>query len=115
MSKISEIFDNEDTTPTQKLQSIDTLVQEARAAYGNTHMEITAPTVTTTAGCLEIQYLSDADKVQIAKMAFHSITSEAIETAQETEGVILDKEIQSLIATDPILVNLGKQCESEYL
>lgn len=98
-----------------KLAAIIEVVARARKAYGNADIEIDPAEVNTTEGKTEIIYLTDADKVAAARREINTIRVKAIESTKVTEGVILDREIEKLIAVNPILTNLESTSGSDYI
>ena len=105
----------EEMTMDQKLSELNTLVATARKAYGNEEASIAEPEVNTVDGLRKISYLSAEGKVACASTAFNAIKNIAIEAHATTEGMQLDKEIESLIACDPTLCNLSASVKSAYL
>lgn len=113
----TEIFqaDSKEMTATQKLAELNTLVTKARVAYGNEDIEIPEPEVSTTDGLRKLSYVSADGKVACASTAFNTVKNAVIEAHSTTPGMSLDKEIESLIATNPTLCNLDAAVVSAYL
>ena len=115
MAKLREIFTNEDITASEKVGAIASIVEKAREKYGNKDMEITMPEVATCEGITDLSLMSDDDRIVIAERVVKAIIREATEITKEEEGIVLDKEIERLVATNPFLVNLSETVDSEYI
>jgi len=114
--RLTEITQADVNTQTQRiLEETIAIVGRARTEYGNTHMEITEPIVDTVDGAFLVSTLLPVSKAVLAQYKIREIVVEAKRHCQEFEGFVLDKVIETLIATDPILCNLHKTVESEYL
>lgn len=98
-----------------KIEAIAKVIAGARKQYGNSEVEIGSPEVTTTEGVVNIKFLSDADKVALAGREISSIRMKAIEAVKATDGAVLDKEIERLLAVNSTLVNLTVKSESAYI
>lgn len=105
----------EEMTTAQKLEELKTIVAAARTAYGNEDAEIPEPEVNTVDGLRKLSYVSPEGKVACANTAFNTIKNVVIEHHAANPGIVLDKEIESLLATDPTLCNLGSTVKSSYL
>lgn len=112
--KINEIIER-DISDSEKVVAIAEIVSKARKNYGNADIEISTIGINTTDGIVDMEYLGSGDKVAVAHREFKNCVLQAIEHCKCTEGSILDKEIESLIATNPVLVNLLKESESSYI
>ena len=104
-----------DTVASEKLKQLTTLVADIRKAYGNSDVEIDIPYVNTPDGMVSLTYLDDDSKVVLAGNQVRAASIEAIEICECTQGAVLDKEIEGLIATDPILCNLASTSGSKYI
>lgn len=104
-----------DTVASEKLKQLAELVYDIREAYGNTDVTIDIPYVNTPDGMVSLTYLDADSKVAFAGQSVRAITIEAIEICEATQGAMLDKEIESLVATCPILCNLSSTTGSKYL
>jgi len=98
-----------------KLVAISAKVDSARTAYGNEEVEITSPEVSTCEGVVGIEFLSSADKVALAGQEIACIRMKAIESVKCTEGRVLDREIERLLAVNSTLCNLAATSDSEYI
>lgn len=113
--KLREITSSEDLTDSEKINAIATIVATARKAYGNTEAEITEPEVGTVDGLASVSLLSNESKVVLADSEITYIITTAVEHSKSTEGVVLDKEVERLIATSALLANLTKTLDSQYI
>jgi hypothetical protein len=95
--------------PADKLASVVEIVKSVRESYGNTEAKITMPEVNTATGFLPLSALSDESKVEMASAAVNDILQEVIEIDNCNEGANTAKVAESMIATNPILVNLGEK------
>lgn len=111
----NEILTNKDSVASEKLKQLVELVYDIREAYGNTEAEIDIPYVNTPDGMVSLTYLDDESKVALAGQSVRAASIEAVEICEATQGAVLDKEIEGLIATDPILCNLTASSGSKYL
>ena len=90
----------------RKLDAIVEVVAQARKKYNNEDAEISVPSVATCNGSQSIKYLSDEDKAAVATRELQTILSELNVLDAELEGVNVNKELTSMIATNPVLTNL---------
>lgn len=106
---ITELLNSKDTEDAKKLAGIAKLVQEARKGYGNTEATITMPEITTVNGELSLSMLQDDSKLAVISQRVDCIRMEAFELNKVQEGINIEKCVEALIATDPILVNIHKK------
>ncbi len=104
-----------DASAEAKLTNLTTLVAGIRKEYGNSDIEIDVPYVNTPEGMISFKYLDAESKVVFAGKAVRNATVEAVEICESTHGTVLDKELESLIATSPILCNLASATGSKYI
>ena len=114
MATITQILKS-DASAEAKLQDLQKIITTARKAYGNTDAEVSVPEVNTADGVVKLTYLDDDSKLAIVERIIRQITICAVETVESTEGMVLDREIERLIATDPILCNLAATSGSAYI
>ena len=114
---ISKILEQtkEEATDTQKVAAVAEMVASARKAYGNSDAEITAPYVPTTDGDVQLKYVDDATKLVLIGKEVRKIKAIAVQTAQESEGVNINKLVESFLATSPVLVNISDTTEFDYI
>ena len=112
---ISQILDNKESTATNKIEQLAEVVAKARKAYGNGKLDITAPKVPTTDGYVNINLLSDEDKVALASIEIRKIIVDATAAVECTEGIVLDRKIEVALATNPVLVNITTKVDSAYI
>lgn len=115
MAKALDIIADKDMAATDKVAKLTEIVNKARAAYGNEKAEITAPKIHTCDGMVDLRYVSADDKVAVAGNELRKIKTAAIEVVSATEGALLDKEIERLIAVNPVLANLAAASDSDYI
>lgn len=111
----NDILKNKDASAEAKLQDLINLVDGIRKEYGNSDIEIDVPYVNTPEGMVNFMYLDEESKVVFAGQAVREATVEAVEICECTQGAVLDKELESLIAVCPILCNLAVSTSSKYL
>lgn len=104
-----------DATTADKLESISKLVADIRKSYGNSDHTIEVPYVNTVDGMVSLKYVDDDSKLTLAERAIKSITIEATEACEGTEGLLFDKEIEWLVATNAVLCNLSISTGSRYI
>ena len=110
-----DIVNDKEMDAENKLGKLVEIVMNCRTSYGNEDVEIEVPAVNTVDGYKSIKYLSDEDKVVVAGKEFSDLAGQAIEMNETTKGLVLDKELTSLIACSPILVNLKASTGSSLL
>lgn len=115
MATFTSILTDKDTSATEKLASLNELVTAVRKSYGNADVEIDVPYVNTTDGMVSFKYLDDESKVHFAGRAIKSASMSATEACESTPGLLFDKEIEWLVATDAILCNLTASTGSKYI
>lgn len=113
--KLKDIFTSKELTAAEKVAEISAVVNKARKAYGNTEKVIKEPEVNTCEGIQDLSMLDDESKVALAEREVQHIKIVAVESTKAKEGVVLDRKIEELIAISPILVNISKSTESDYL
>ena len=101
---ISKILDKKNNE--KKLDLIVELVTAARKKYNNEDAEISAPTVQTCAGGQNIKYASVSDKAALATKELRAILCDIDQLDAQVEGVNVNKELTSMIATNQVLTNL---------
>lgn len=112
---ISTILDNTETPVAEKLLQLAKIVSKAREAYGNTEETLTSPRVNSTEGFVDMKYLSNDDKLVIAKQQIRHITMEVIATTDMVEGAVFDKEFERLLSLNPHLSHITSKTDSKYL
>jgi len=117
MSKktLTQIINDDKTEAAAKLPAISRIVSKARKAYGNSDVEIDIPEINTCEGKTGLQYLTAEDKVAVAANEISAIRVCAIEATKATDGAVLDREIERLLAVNPVLVNLETESGSDYI
>jgi len=90
----------------KKLNTIIEIVADARKKYNNTKAEITSPVVSTCNGGQNLKYLSEEDKAAVATRELNTILTQLNALDAEVEGVNVNKELTSMIATNAVLTNL---------
>lgn len=114
---ISTILDTseKEMSDEQKLKAIITIVSSARKAYGNTDMEIDAPYVATVNGNMNLKYLSNSSKLQEVRTVITDMKMHVMEAEESVQGVVVNKVIEEMIATSPVLVNISDTTEFSYI
>ena len=114
---LTQIINADDKTmdAEAKIEAISAKVNRARKAYGNSDVVIATPVVNTCEGKVDLKFLSDSDKVALAGTSIRNIRMRAIEAVKATDGAVLDREIERLLAVDSVLVNLFVTSDSEYI
>lgn len=104
---ISEILMSEDK-PKEKITKLAKAVKAIRADYGNTDVDIPMPDVRCATGMLPLSDLDAEGQLTHAETTVALLKAVAREANEETVGIELGKYTQQLVATNPILVNLGE-------
>lgn len=104
-----------DASATGKLTQLSSLVSDIRTSYGNADHEIEVPYVNTPDGMVSLKYVDDESKVVLAERAIKRITVDAVEACEGTAGLLFDKEVEWLVATDATLCNLSASTDSKYI
>jgi hypothetical protein len=105
---ITEVLQSK-AEPSEKVATVADLVRAVRDNYGNSEAKITVPEIPTTEGLLPLSALSDETKVALALSEVKSILLQVIEDCNNTEGTNGEVAAEALIATNPVLVNLGEK------
>ena len=111
---LTEILQSE-ASSTEKLSQLADVVETARKAYGNTEVEVETPYIPTLDGMVCMKYLDSDSKLALAERTIRIITIEALEACEANPALVLDREIERLIAADPILCNLLSSSGSKYI
>lgn len=112
---ITKILSEKDVAAADKLQKVADIVATARANYGNEDDEIKSPMVDTTHGRMNFNHLEDDSKVELLKGEVQKIKAQAVEYAEQREGVNFNKKIEELIATHAMFVNISSGTKFEYI
>ena len=104
---ISEILKENGLSDQDKLKQIINVVAENRESYGNTELDISMPDVCTVDGSLPLSTLGDESKLTIVEQEVAHLRIRAYEFVEATQGVVMDKYVEFLISTNPILTNIG--------
>ena len=111
---LREKLEDTEVSVKDKLAAIAATIEKARASYDNADMEITIPEVNTTEGIQDLDMLSPADKLAIAMNVIKDIRMVASEDSKRHEGVNVDRVIEAMLATSPVLTNLHLTSENSY-
>ncbi len=112
---ITKILSEKDTTAAEKLERVAEIVAKARDNYGNDSEDVKSPMVNTTHGSMNFNHLEDEAKVDILKSEVQGIKAQAVEFAEQREGVNFNKKIEELIATNGMFVNISSGTKFEYI
>ena len=112
---ITKILGNKDFSDAEKLVQVSEIVAGAREAYGNSDAEIPELRVQTTHGSLPFSHLQDDSKVVMLLNEALNIKTQAIAASEDTPGVVLNKKVQELLATNSLFANASADTEFEYL
>ena len=112
--KILNVLNNEETTATDKLAAVAEFVSVVRSKYGNADKEITPTKVHTSEGSVPISLLSNDEKVVVATQEIKETIAMATAGTEGTEGVVMDRIIEALVAVNPVLTNLDMVSDSAY-
>jgi len=113
--KLTDIFTTEELTEQECIEELVKVVNKARLKYGNTDAEITEPEINTVNGIQDLSMLSNESKLELAESEVNNIKTVAVEFTKSYEGAILDRKIEELIAISPLLANIAKTVDSEYI
>lgn len=112
---ITKILNDEKVTTEEKLQRVAEIVASARQKYGNEEAEIQSPVINTPHGAMNFNHLEDDSKVELLKGTVQYIKAQAVEFAEQNEGVNFNKKIEELIATNPMFVNISAGTKFDYI
>lgn len=104
-----------DASSEAKLSQLSELVTKIRTTYGNKDHDIEVPYVNTVDGMVSLKYIDADSKLTLAERAIKSITIEATEACECTPGLLFDKEVEWLVATNAVLCNLQASTGSSYI
>ena len=110
----TEIFQSDASTEA-KLQDVATLVSSIRTKYGNRDVEIDMPEVNTDSGIMKLSYLSNEDKLELAKRCIKDAIIVAAEEVEANQGTLFDRVVEQIVATSPVLCNISSSTGSAYL
>jgi len=96
---------NKDLEATVKLASVAEVVTALRESYGNTDAKVEDVKVNTTHGALPFSNLEPDAKVELLLNEALNIKSQALGAVENNSGVMLDKEVERLIATNSLFAN----------
>jgi len=113
--KLNEVLASEELSDALKIEKIAAIVDKARAAYGNCENEIDEPEINTVSGLQDLAMLCNESKLAVVESEISNIKTIAIEFTKAFQGAKLDKKIEELIAISPILTNIAKTVDSEYI
>ncbi len=112
---ITKILSEKEMDPAAKLERVSEIVAKARDNYGNSDETIQSPMVNTTHGSMNFNHVEDEAKVSILLREVQSIKAQAVEFAEQREGVNFNKKIEELIATNGMFVNISSGTKFEYI
>lgn len=112
---LTKVLNQKDTDPDKILEQVAEIVASARKAYGNEDAKIEAPSVNTAHGMMPFDVLESDAKVAILKQEVGAIKAQAVEFGQQVPGANVDKQIEQLLATHPLFVNVSAGKRFEYL
>jgi len=112
---LTKILTEKDVAAEDKLEKVAELVAGARKNYGNEEAEIKAPFVNTAHGSMPFIHLEAASKVEMLRSELGFIKAAAVEAEQQNPGININKKIEELIATNPLLANVDSGVKFDYL
>jgi len=112
---ITAILKQKDVSDAEKLSAIAEIVLAAREAYSNTKAEIASPEVNTAFGVMSVAELEDDSKLAVIQSEVQRLKVEAIEFGKGKEGVNINKKMEELVATNPVLANITGGTKFDYL
>lgn len=96
---------NKDATAVDKLEDVAKVVAALRKSYGNSDAKVADVKVNTTHGLLPFSNLEPESKVELLLNEAQSIKAKAIAAIEDTPSLMLDKEVERMIATNPLFAN----------
>ena len=112
---ITKTLSNKDLSAEDKLTRVAEVVGTLRKSYGNGDAEIKDVKVATTHGNLPFSHLEDDAKVEILLNEALNIKTQAIAAVEDTPGIVLNKKVEELIATNPLFANASAESEFDVL
>ena len=112
---ITKILMCKDTESKEKLEKVAEIVAGAREAYGNADMEIECVKVNTPHGYMPFSHLEDESKVSLLTNEALNLKSKAISAVEANPGMVLNKKVQELLATNMFFANASTGTDFEYL
>lgn len=92
-----------------KVKALQVAVVSVRKEYGNADIEIPVPTVRCAVGLVPLSDLSADDQVVVVADTVSDLKTAVREANSNTVGLNIESYTQMLVATNPVLTNLGKQ------
>ena len=112
---ITKILKDKEATAEAKLEAVAEVVANARQNYGNADEKIAVPTVGTTHGSMGFDMLEADSKVELLRNETMRIKAEAVEYAENNQGVNLNKKIEELISVNGMFCNIDAGKKFEYI
>lgn len=112
---ITAILADKDISASDKLTGVNEIIDKIRAKYGNADVTVDIPYVNTVDGEVRLSTLNDEDKLAILEQTIKNIKLHATEMVDQNDAVIFDREIERMIATDNVLINITASLGSAYL
>lgn len=112
---ISKILACKKTESADKLDKVAEIVKACRVSYGNDGVEIKDVKVNTSHGNLPFSNLEDDSKVELLMNEALNIKATAIAAVEDNTGMVLNKKVEELIATNPLFANVTSETGFDVL
>ena len=112
---ITNILSDDALSASEKLAQVSKLVSRVREDYGNEELTVSSPDVNTTEGMMSFSHLTPESKVYILSREVQRIRTIAVEYSRNTEGGIISKKVEELVATSPMLCNIENTDDFSYI
>lgn len=112
---ITKTLTDKDLSAEDKLTKVAEVVTKLRKSYGNGKVEIADLKVNTTHGMLPFAHLENESKVELLLNEALTIKSKAIAEVENNSGIVLNKKVEELIATNALFANAYAESEFDVL
>lgn len=103
---ITQILADKNVESEEKLTKVAEIVTKLRSSYGNSETAIKDVKVNTTHGALPFSNLQSDAKVELLMNEALNIKTVAIAAIEDNPGMVLNKKVEELIATNPLFANV---------
>ncbi len=102
---ITNILQDKEMAAGDKLEKVSGIITKLRKSYGNADAKIEDVKVNTSHGMLPFSHLEPDSKVEALLNDALNIKASAIAAAENTPGLVLNKKVEEMLATNPLFAN----------
>ena len=112
---ITKTLSNKDLSSEDRLSQVAEVIGTLRKSYGNAKSDIPSVKVNTTHGNLPFEHLESDSKVEFLLNEALNIKAKAIAIVEENPGIVLNKKVEELLATNALFANASSDSEFDVL